>query len=84
MIRLSDGARGSTNLVMRHPSVYGAVGAHSGVYLLKADWSSAPLFGLEPGANRAFHARLDSLHSAIEFHVYPGSHDWSYCRTHPE
>lgn len=123
VIGLSDGATGAMNLVMRHPSVYGAVGAHSGVYLLKADWSSAPLFGPEPGAtalrerdspllqvltdssalaraviymdcgegddeslgdNRAFHARLDSLHIANEFHVYPGSHDWGFWRTHLE
>ncbi len=122
VIGLSDGATGGMNLIMRHPDVYGAVGAHSGVYRLTSDWSSQPLFGPEPRAsllraansplarvvldaaalrraivyfdcgdrdesladNRALHGALDSLRIPHEFHIYPGSHDWGYWRTHLE
>lgn len=52
VIGLSDGATGAMNQVLRHPDVYGAVGAHSGVYRLTSDWSSGPLFGDEPQASR--------------------------------
>jgi putative tributyrin esterase len=32
--------------------------------------------------NREFHRRLDSLGVAHTYHEYPGTHDWSYWRTH--
>ena len=51
VIGLSDGATGAMNQVLRHPDVYGAIGAHSGVYRLTPDWSSGPLFGDEPEAS---------------------------------
>lgn len=52
VIGLSDGATGAFNLVLRHPGVFGAAGAHSGEYLLRRDYTSRALFGPEPGASR--------------------------------
>lgn len=52
LIGLSDGGTGALNLLLRHPGVYGAAGAHSGEYLLPHDVSSRALFGPEPGASR--------------------------------
>lgn len=44
VIGLSDGGTGAFNVALRHPSVYGAAGSHSGVFRLATDWSSGPLF----------------------------------------
>lgn len=52
LIGLSDGGTAALNLLLRHPGVYAAAGAHSGDYLLKRDISSAALFGPEPGASK--------------------------------
>jgi len=51
VIGLSDGATAAFNLLLRHPDVFGAIGAHSGDYELHADISSGPLFGPAPGAD---------------------------------
>ena len=51
LIGLSDGATAAFDLLLRHPGVFGAVGAHSGEYKLEPDLSSAPLFGPAPGAD---------------------------------
>jgi enterochelin esterase-like enzyme len=40
------------NLLIRHPGVFGAAGAHSGDYLLRHDFSNNNIFGPEPGATR--------------------------------
>jgi enterochelin esterase-like enzyme len=64
VIGLSDGATGGMNLIMRHPDVYGAVGGHSGDYILQPDWSSGPLFGPEPGASRLRELYSPLLHVA--------------------
>lgn len=50
VIGLSDGATAAFNLLIRHPALFGAIGAHSGEYELRADMSSKGLFGREPGA----------------------------------
>ncbi len=50
VIGLSDGATAALNLLIRHPGVFGAAGAHSGDYLLQHDMSNSRLFGPEPGA----------------------------------
>ena len=62
-IGLSDGATASMNLVLRHPDVYGACGAHSGDFRLTKDVSSSHIFGAEPGASRlrAVYSPLDYL-----------------------
>ena len=52
VIGLSDGATAALNLLIRHPGVFGAAGAHSGDYLLRRDWSNNNIFGPEPGATR--------------------------------
>ena len=52
VIGLSDGGMGAFNLVIRHPEVYGAAGAHSADFLLTTDFSDKGLLGPEPGASR--------------------------------
>ena len=52
LIGLSDGAVGAFNLLIRHPDLFGAVGAHSGDYLVTRDISSSHIFGPEPAASR--------------------------------
>lgn len=52
LIGLSDGGTGAFNMLLLHPGLYSAVGAHSGDYLLTRDVTGAPLFGPEPGASR--------------------------------
>ena len=52
VIGLSDGATAALNLLILHPGVFGAAGAHSGDYLVRRDMSSSHIFGPEPGATR--------------------------------
>jgi enterochelin esterase-like enzyme len=52
VIGLSDGATAALNLLIRHPGVFGAAGAHSGDYVLRRDMSSGGIFGPEPGGSR--------------------------------
>lgn len=52
VIGLSDGATAALNLLILHPGVFGAAGAHSGDYLIRRDVSSGRIFGPEPGATR--------------------------------
>lgn len=52
VIGLSDGGTGAFNVALRHPSVYGAAGSHSGVFRLSPDWSSGPLFSDGAAGNR--------------------------------
>jgi enterochelin esterase-like enzyme len=63
LIGLSDGATGAVNMVLRHPAVFGACGAHSGDMRLRKDISSAHVFGDEPEATRlrAEYSPLDYL-----------------------
>ena len=49
---MSDGATAALNLMIRHPGVFGAAGAHSGDYLIRRDISNGHIFGPEPGASR--------------------------------
>lgn len=74
VIGLSDGATAAFNLMLRHPGVFGAVGAHSGEYELRADVSSRALFGPEPGA--------DSLRRAYSPLLAPDS-AWDAVRGRP-
>ena len=52
VIGLSDGATAAINLLILHPGVFGAAGAHSGDYLIRHDLSNGRIFGPEPGASR--------------------------------
>lgn len=52
VIGLSDGATAALNLLIRHPGVFGAAGAHSGDYVIQRDISNRRIFGPEPGASR--------------------------------
>ena len=65
LIGLSDGATAAMNFVLRHPSVFGACGAHSGDFRLRPDFSSGRIFGDEPGATklRAEYSPLEYLPS---------------------
>ncbi len=63
VIGLSDGGTGAINVALRHPSVYGAAGSHSGVFRLQPDWSSGPLFedGAAGDRRRAEYSALEYL-----------------------
>ena len=61
-IGLSDGATAAMNLVLRHPNVFGACGAHSGDFRLRKDVSSGHIFGDEPEATR-----LRAEYSPLEY-----------------
>lgn len=63
VIGLSDGGTGAINAALRHPSVYGAAGSHSGVFRLQPDWSSGPLFedGAAGDRRRAEYSALEYL-----------------------
>jgi enterochelin esterase-like enzyme len=62
VIGLSDGATAAMNLVLRHPNVFGACGAHSGDFRLRKDVSSGHIFGDEPEATR-----LRAEYSPLEY-----------------
>ncbi len=62
VVGLSDGATGAMNLVLRHPSVFGACEAHSGDFRLARDMSSGHIFGDEPGASK-----LRAEYSPLEY-----------------
>lgn len=67
-IGLSDGATGAMNLVLRHPDVFGACGAHSGDYRFTRDVSSARVFGPDPrgAVLRAEYSPLEELPHVAE------------------